>query len=76
MLNEQIFELRWPGLPGRICTPITGCFHDKTMISKENIRLDCYLLLKYLGGNVLLLPLREPNLLQNLTPKCKILNVF
>ena len=47
MLIEQIFELRGPGAPGRICSPITGCFHDKTTISKENIRLDCCLLLKY-----------------------------
>ena len=46
-LIEQIFELRGPGPPCRICTPITGCFHDKTIISKENIRLDCYLQLKY-----------------------------
>ena len=46
MLIEQIFELR--GLdPGRICTPITGCFHDKIIISNENLRADCYLLLKY-----------------------------
>ena len=48
MLIEQNFELRGPGLPtGRIRTPITGCFHDKTIISKENIRVDFYLLLKY-----------------------------
>ena len=40
MLIEQIFELRGPGLPGRMCIPITGCFHDKTIIFKENIRLD------------------------------------
>ena len=46
MLIEQIFDLRSPGPPGRICTPITGCVHNKTIISKENIRLDCYLLLK------------------------------
>ena len=26
---EQNFELRGPGPHGRICTPITGCFHDK-----------------------------------------------
>ena len=38
----QIFELKGPGPPGRICTSITGCFHDKTIISKENIRLNCY----------------------------------
>ena len=47
MLIEQIFELRMPGPVGRIYTPITGCFYDETIISKENIRLDCYLLLKY-----------------------------
>ena len=47
MLIEQIFELRRPRSLGRRCTFITVCFHDKTIISKENIRLDCYLLLKY-----------------------------
>ena len=47
MLIKQIFELRGPGPPGRIRTSITDCFHDKTIISKENIQLDCYLLLKY-----------------------------
>ena len=29
-LIEQNFELRGPG---RICTPITGCFQHKTIIS-------------------------------------------
>ena len=57
MLIEQIFELREPGLPGRICTPITGCFQDKTIISEENNRLNCYLLLNIAGGNVLHFPL-------------------
>ena len=47
MFIEQNFELRGPGPPGRICSPIPGCFHDKTIISKENFRVDCYLLLKY-----------------------------
>ena len=37
MLIEQILELRGPGPLGLICTPITGCFHDKTIISWENI---------------------------------------
>ena len=76
MLIEQNFELRGPGLPGRIYTPITGCFHDKTIISKENFRVDCYLLLKYCRRQCTLLPLRGPNHLQNLTPKSKILDVF
>ena len=76
MLIEQNFELRGLGPPGRICTPITGCFLDKTIISKENFRVDCYLFLKYCPRQCTLLPLRGPNHLQNLAPKCKILNVF
>ena len=76
MLIEQIFELREPGLSRRVCTPTTGCFQDKTIISKENIRLDCYLLLKYCRRQCTLLCSTRPNHLQNLTPKCKILNVF
>ena len=47
MLMEQIFKLRGPGLPGRTSNPITGCFYDKTITSKENVRLDRYLVLKY-----------------------------
>ena len=76
MLTKQSFELRGLGSPGRKCTPTTGCFHDKTIISNENIRLDCYLLLKYCRGQCTLLPLSGSNHLQNLTPKCKILKVF
>ena len=76
MLIAQIFELRWPGPPGRTCTPITGCFQEKTIIFKENIPLACYLLLKYCRRQCTLLPLPGPNYLQNLALKCKILNVF
>ena len=49
MLIEQIieFQLRGPGPPGRLCTPITGWLYDKTKILKENFRVDYYLLLKY-----------------------------
>ena len=61
--------------PWRIRTPITGCFHDKT-ISKENIWLDCYVLLKNCRMQCNLLPPTGPNHLQNLTPKCRILDVF
>ena len=45
MLIEQIIELqlRGPGPPNQTCTPITGYFHDKTKISKENFRVDYYL---------------------------------
>ena len=75
---EQIieFELRRPEHPDRTCTPITGYSYDKTKISKENFRVDYYLLLKYCMRQCSLLSLLEPNHLQNLTPKCKILNVF
>ena len=76
MLIEQIFGLRGPGPPGRICTPITGCFRDKTIISKENIRLDCYLQLKYCRRQCTLLPCNWVKSLTKFNPKCKILNVF
>ena len=39
MLIEQVieFELRTFGPPGRICTPTTGYFHDKTKISRKSL---------------------------------------
>ena len=48
MLIEQTIELQLRGLgpPGQTYTPITDYFHDKTKISKENLRVDYYLLLK------------------------------
>ena len=77
MLIEQNFELRGPGPPGRKCTPITGCFHDKTIIYKENIRPDCICCKNIAVDDVYtLLPPTGPNHVQNLTPKWKILNVF
>ena len=54
MLIKQNFELSGPGSPGRLCTPITGCFHDKTIISKENFHR--YSLLKYCRRQCTLLP--------------------
>ena len=68
MLIEQIFELRGSGPPGRICTPITGCFNDKTVISKENILLDCCLLLKYCRRQYTLLPLTWAKSLTKFNP--------
>ena len=58
MLIEQVIEFEWRdlGLLDRTCTLTTGYFHIKTKISQENLRLDYYLLVKYL---------------QNLTPKVK-----
>ena len=69
MLIEQIFEVIGPGTPGRICTPVTGCFHNKTIISKENIQLDCYFLLKYCRGQCTLLPLTWAKSLTKFNPK-------
>ena len=58
MLIEQIIEFEWRSLGplDRTYTLTIGYFRVKTKISKENLRVDCYLLLKYL---------------QNLTPKAK-----
>ena len=58
MLIEQIIEFEWRGLGplDRTCTLTAGYFHFKTKISHENLRVDYYLLLKYL---------------QNLTPNTK-----
>ena len=49
MLIEEIieFEFREIEVPGRTCTPTIGCFHDKTKICTENLRVNYYLLLKY-----------------------------
>ena len=59
MLIEQIIEFEWRGLGSldRTCTLTNGYFHVKTKISKENLRVDYYILLKYL---------------QNLTPNAKL----
>ena len=62
--------------PGRICTLITGCFQDKTIISKKNLRLDCYLMPKYYRRQCTLLTLPGSSHLQNLTLKCKIWTRF
>ena len=69
MLIEQIFELKGPGPPGRLCTPTTGCFHDETIIFKENIPLDCSLLLKYCRRQCTLLPPTWAKSLIKLNPK-------
>ena len=69
MLIEENFELRWPGPPGRICTPITGCFHDKTITSKENLRMNYHLLLKYCRWQCTLLPPAWAKSLTKLNPE-------
>ena len=62
--------------PGRTHTPTTGYFHDKTKISKANLRVNYCLQLKYCKRQYTLLPLPGPNYIQILAPKCKIINVF
>ena len=45
-LNESL-NFNWGAWASwRKCTPIASYFHDKTKISKENLRVDYYLLLK------------------------------
>ena len=58
MLIERIteFQLKRPGPFGRPCTPTTGKLHDKTKISKKNLREDYYLPLKYCRRQCALLP--------------------
>ena len=53
MLIEQIIEFEWRGLGlfERTCTLTTGYFHVKTEIAKESLRVDYYLLLKFLQNS-------------------------
>ena len=69
MIIEQIFKLGVPEPPGPVCTPITGCFCDKTIISKETIRLDWYLLLKYCRRQCTLLSPTRAKSLTKFNPK-------
>ena len=77
-LNLTEFELRGSGSPSRTCTLKLVIFMRKQKFLKKDLRVDYYSLLKHcmrLCIPVLLLP-DGPNHLQNLTPNCKILNVF
>ena len=58
MLIAQIIEFQWRGLGllDRTCILTTSYFHVKTKISREILRVDYYVQLKYL---------------QNLTPNAK-----
>ena len=78
MFIKQTIKFEFRGLVplGRVCTLATGYFYDKTKISKENLRVDYYLLLKYCTRQCTCFPLPGPNYLQNLTPKYKIVNCF
>ena len=69
MFIEQIveFELRGPGPPRRTCTRTTGCFYDKTKISKENLVVDLYFLLNHCMS--ILLSLTRAKSLTKFNPK-------
>ena len=56
MLIEQIVELQLRRPPRLTCISITGYFHDKTKISKENLRAGFHLLLKCCTRQCALLP--------------------
>ena len=68
-LIVQKFELRRLGPPSRICTPVTGCFHGKTIISNEIILLDCHLQLKNCRRQCTLLPRIWAKSLTKFNPK-------
>ena len=81
MSIEQIIEFDFKdslGPFGSTCIPIVDYFYDKIKTATENLRRNYYVkLLKYCGRQCTLPPaIPGPNYLQNLTPKCKVLNVF
>ena len=67
--------MRGPEPPGRTCTTKTGYFQDKNLPGKPSSELLSTFKI-FAGGNVPCYPPTGPSHLQNLTPKCKILNVF
>ena len=80
MLIEQIIEFEWrrpsPLAVHVLLLVITTYFLDKTKICKDNLWVQYYLLLKNCRRQCALLPPIEPNHLQNLAPRCKILNML
>ena len=75
MLIEQIieFELRGGGLPE---PTYSYNWQNKNLFGISSSGLFYYLLVKYWGGNVPYFHQLRSNYVQNLTPKCEILNVF
>ena len=76
ILIEQIIEFEMRGFGHLVVHVPPQLIIFMTKISRENLRLDYYLLLNIAGDNVPYFPLPCPNHLQNLTSKGKILNVF
>ena len=75
MFLEQTSKFECRGLVpiSRINTPAIGYFYDKTKISKENIRVDYYLLLKYCSRQCALL---SPTWVKSLTKFNTIMQGF
>ena len=78
MFIEQTikFELRGLVPLGRARTPATGYFYDKAKISKENLRVDYYLLLKYCSRQCTLLSPTRAKLLTKFNTKMQDFKMF
>ena len=78
MIIEQTIKLEFRGLVplGRVCTPATGYFYDKTKISTENLRVDYYLLLKYCSRQCTLLSPTRAKLLTKFNTKMLDFKMF
>ena len=78
MFIEQTikFEFRRLVPLGRVCIPATGYVYDKTKISKENLRVDYYLLLKYCSRQCTLLSPTRAKLLTKFNTKVQDFKMF
>ena len=78
MFIEQTIKFEFRGLVplGRVCTPATGYFYDKTKISEENLRVDYYLLLKYWCRQCTLLSPNRTKLLTKFSTKMQDFKMF
>ena len=78
MFIEQTIKFEFRGLVprSRVCTPATGYFYDKTKLSKENLRVDYYLLLKYCSRQCTLLSPNRAKLLTNFNIEMQDFKMF
>ena len=78
MFLEQTIKFEFRGLVplGRICAPATGYFYDKTKISKKNLRVDYYLLLKYCSRQCTLLSPTQAKSLTKFSTKMQDFKMF
>ena len=78
MFIEQTIKFEFRGLAslGHVFTPATGYFYDKTKISKEYLRVDYYLLLKYCSRQCTLLSPTRAKLLTKFNAKMQDFKMF